>query len=201
YWHVGLVDRALADLERARALNPSNRQIRAEIGACYLYQTNYAKALFYMTNFPPDYPAPIGEDRLASAYQHLRQTKEAWSVVNNYLNSGRPDPGGLMASMQAVLFADAGEKTEALKKIAQAQEKGKNFAHFHHTTYNIATAYALLNEPGPAMKWLRQTAEDGFPNYVWFQRDPNLDSLRQDPEFIRFMDELEKQWKRYRETL
>ena len=201
YWHLGLLDKSQQDIEKLLALKPTDTQMRSEFGGLFLFQGHYEKALYYYTNFAAQYPVPIAENALASAYQHLHRTNEAWAVVNRFLNSGRADTGGLMTSMQAVLLADAGEKAQASEKIAQAQEKGRNFSHFHHTAYNIAVAYALLNEPAQAVPWLRQTAADGFPNFSWFQRDPNLKSLRSHPEFIRFMAELEKQWKRFNETL
>lgn len=58
-----------------------------------------------------------------------------------------------------------------------------------------------MQEPMEAMKWLRKAATNGFPNYSWFARDPNLDSLRQNEDFKAFVAEQEKQWKRFNETL
>jgi len=79
--------------------------------------------------------------------------------------------------------------------------KGKGFVHFHHTAYNIASAYALLHQPARALYWLRQAAETGWPCYPHFARDPNLDNIRNDPGFVEFMNQLKRQWERYRATL
>ena len=72
----------------------------------------------------------------------------------------------------------------AEEKIKSAVERGKGFGHFHHTAYHIACAYALMNKPEQAIKWLEVAAEDGFPCYPLFERDTNLDNLRQDPRFV-----------------
>jgi hypothetical protein len=45
---------------------------------------------------------------------------------------------------------------------------------------------------------LKVAAEDGFPCYPLFERDANLDSLRQDARFISFMMKLRQQWEYYR---
>ena len=34
-----------------------------------------------------------------------------------------------------------------------------------------------------ALKWLRRAIELGNENKPWFERDPNWDSLREDPEY------------------
>ena len=38
------------------------------------------------------------------------------------------------------------------RKISNAIEKGKGFGNFHHTAYNIACAYSLINKPEQAIK-------------------------------------------------
>jgi hypothetical protein len=53
-----------------------------------------------------------------------------------------------------------------------------------------------MNEPEPAMKWLKYTAENGYPNLPWFERDPNLNNLRKDPRFIEFLEQLRPRFER-----
>ena len=40
--------------------------------------------------------------------------------------------------------------------------------------------------------WLQEAASTGFPCYSLFERDPNLDPIRQDPHFRTFMAEMQK---------
>ena len=53
-----------------------------------------------------------------------------------------------------------------------------------------------MNEPEPAIKWLNYTAENGYPNLTWFERDPNLDKLRKDPRFIEFLEKVRPRFER-----
>ena len=85
--------------------------------------------------------------------------------------------------------------------IRTAIVKGRGFIHFHHTAYNIASVYALLRQPERAVYWLHQAAEGGWPCYPYFARDPNLDHIRGDPDFVAFMKQLKRQWERYEATL
>jgi len=42
-------------------------------------------------------------------------------------------------------------------------------------------------------------ADDGFPCYPLFDKDPNLDNLRQDASFVALMAEMKAQWERWKE--
>ena len=82
-----------------------------------------------------------------------------------------------------------------------AVERGKGFGHFHHTAYNIACAYALMNKPEQAIKWLEVAAGGGFPCYPLFERDTNLNNLRQDARFITFLAKQKQQWETHKALL
>ena len=62
----------------------------------------------------------------------------------------------------------------------------------------IAAAYALMDEPDSALKWLAYTAENGYPNLTWFERDPYLEKLRNDPRFIEFLDKMKPRFERFK---
>ena len=87
------------------------------------------------------------------------------------------------------------------EKIKSAIEKGKGFGHFHHTAYHIACAYALMNKPAEAVKWLETAADDGFPCYPLFEKDQNLNNVRQDARFKTFLEKQKQQWERYKSLL
>ena len=103
--------------------------------------------------------------------------------------------------MQALLFAAAGEERKAEEKIKSAIKTGQGFGHFHHTAYIIASAYALMNKHEPAIVWLQNAADDGFPCYPLFESDANLNNLRQDPQFINFMAKQKEQWQHRKAAL
>ena len=44
-------------------------------------------------------------------------------------------------------------------------------------------------------------AEDGFPCYPLFERDTNLDNLRQDARFVTFLAKQRQQWEYYKTIL
>jgi hypothetical protein len=62
----------------------------------------------------------------------------------------------------------------------------------HHVAYSIAAAYAQLGDARKAVRWLRSSADTGFPCATWYARDPLLDPLRRDAGFMQLMAELTK---------
>jgi tetratricopeptide (TPR) repeat protein len=195
YFHVGLIEEALEQLKRANELNPSNPTIKFGIGLLTLLRGRYEDAITMMEANPTWGVRSWAECCIANALFFAGRTDEARARIED-AKARYKDEGGILASMQAVFFAIAGDKTRAQEKIDEAVKIGEGYGHFHHTTHMIASAYALMDEPDSAMKWLNYTAENGYPNLTWFERDPNLDKLRKDPRFIEFLDKLRPRFER-----
>jgi eukaryotic-like serine/threonine-protein kinase len=196
YGHVGLLDEALQELDKAVAVNPSNTLARYRIGETNLFQGNYEEALKVLQNVPKEANPSLVGHQIVWALFNLGKKDEAAATLEQFLKDYPEDNRGLFTSLQGVFAASAGQPDIAEAKIKLAIERGKGFGHFHHTAYHIACAYALMNKVEPAMLWLEMTANDGFPCYPMFERDKNLNNLRQDPRFIAFLTKLKEQWER-----
>ncbi|MDQ3118289.1 MAG: hypothetical protein M3Q89_01760, partial [Verrucomicrobiota bacterium] len=144
-----------------------------------------------------DFNPDLKEYQLAWAMFASGETDEATRRVDNYLKQHPEDGGGLLASVQAMMFATA-EKHEAAEKRIQAAQTKRGFGHFHHTEYNIACAYALMNKTDLAIEWFERTVNEGFNCYPMFENDSNLNSLRDDPRFRRIMETERTKWEDYR---
>jgi tetratricopeptide (TPR) repeat protein len=200
YYHIGLLDKSMAELQKAVELDPSNALARFRIGLVSAYQTDYEQALKVLKTVPRDANPPVIERALAGVLFQLGRFTEATAAVDDFL-ANNPDEGGNVTSVKAMLLAKAGRQREAEDVIAHAIEIGGSFQHFHHTTYNVASAYALIGNNDKALEWLQYTADDGFPCYPYFEKDASLDNLRNDERFIKMMADLKQQWERYRASL
>ena len=116
-------------------------------------------------------------------------------MIDKYLKDFPADEGGVGHSVRAMMLAKAGSRAGAETEIATAIRLGQGFGHFHHTAYNIASAYALMGDRVQAVRWLRTAAEEGFPCYPLFASDKQLDSLRSDKDFIALMQKLERDYR------
>jgi len=201
YYHIGLLDKGEEEIKKALAINPSNGLARFRLGVINMNRGRYEEALAVFKTVPREENLAVVHRATADALFHLGRIQEASELVEDYLKTFSTDEGGNVTSVKAMLLAKAGKQREAEETIQRAIEIGQSFQHFHHTTYNIASAYALLNKPDEALKWLQYTADDGFPCYPLFENDASLNSLRKDDRFIAFMAKLKQQWERYNATL
>jgi Flp pilus assembly protein TadD len=81
-------------------------------------------------------------------------------------------------------LAVAGRTEEAKAEAARALELNPNDPLM---LYNAACFYAQMNETAKAVEMLRNAIAAGYPDYEWFKRDPDLDSIRHDPGYIELM--------------
>lgn len=201
YFHIGLLDKGWAEIEKAVSINASNTLARFRFGVINMYKGKYEEANAVFKSTPLKSNPSLWAYQSATALFRLGRTEEANQLLDEYLQNYPHDEGGVGTSVRAMMLAKAGKFREAEAAIQRALEIGRGFGHFHHTAYNIASAYALMNQPALALKWLQNAADDGFPCYPLFANDTNLDSLRNDLPFIAFMTKLKQQCDHYQATL
>ena len=201
YLHIGLLDKGWQEIQRALAINPSNSLARYRLGVIDMCRGKYEEAFQIFNSTPLEKSPSLLASYTSTALFRLGRNEEASAVIEQYLKEYPKDEGGIVTSVKAMMLAKNGKEREAEDMIQRAIDLGRGYAHFHHTSYNIASAYALMRQPQPAMKWLQVTAEEGFPCYPLFEGDANLDNLRTDSRFIGFMAKQKQQWEHYDATL
>jgi eukaryotic-like serine/threonine-protein kinase len=189
--HIGRLQEARIAHEHAQRSNPKTRSVNLE--QFYLYSGDFANAEkaaeAYLRESPGNtyalwfHPLPpllsgdldLAEGRLAAALKQL------------------PDEP-LIVSLQGMLHARRGRVDPALECVRRTLDFPRSFGHAHHTYYQIACIYAVLNETGKAMAWLERSVESGFGCWPFFRLDPHLESLRAAPEFQGLVADLERKY-------
>jgi adenylate cyclase len=195
--HMGLLEEASEVAEQAAVINPLDATWRFSKGNSLLWNLKLTEALDHLSNIPFGVQL-IGGSYRAWALFELGKTKEAGQEIEKLLKQHPEDRGGMLASVRAMLYAKANDADQAQQQILRAIEQRKGFGHFHHTAYNIACAYALMNDHENAIYWFKQAVEDGFNCYPLFLKDASLDSLRNVQHFKDLLAEEEKKYKYYK---
>ena len=198
YGHIGLLERAESELRKALDIDPSYTSAQSRLGMNNLFRGRYEEALSILKTVPARNNPDMVNSEIAVALLELGRTQDASDVIDDYLKNRPDNEVSETISAKAILLAKLGKPSDAESAIQRALQGGKGQQHFHHTTYNVACAYALLSKSDEAMKWLQFTADDGFPCYSLFEKDPYLDPLRKDDRFIAFMAKLKQQWEKYK---
>jgi tetratricopeptide (TPR) repeat protein len=196
-----MLDKAQQEIEKALAINPGNTLARYRLGVIDMCRAKYAEAFQIFNSTPLEQNPELLAFYSSNALFRLGRNEDASALIERYFKDYSKDKGGMVTSVKAMMLAKAGKNSEAEATIQHAIEIGRGYAHFHHTSYNIASAYALMNEPEQAMRWLQVTADEGFPNYPLFASDAQLDNLKKDPRFTAFMTQQKQQWVRFSATL
>lgn len=197
YSHVGLLDQAQEHVRTAIDINPNNTMARFRIGVYTAWQCRFSEALAILKTVPSDVSPMLVDRSRAEVLVQIGLLDHARAVVDEYLSRYPSDEGGSFTSVRALLLAKEGRSQETAELVARAIRIGRDFGHFHHAAYNIASAWAALNRPDDAVKWLAAAADDGFPCYPYFERDPNLASLRNHPQFTALLATLRQQCQRF----
>ena len=197
YNHVGVLDLAEQHIRQAIALDPASPGIRFRVGINLLYQGRWEDALLALRSAKEFFPS-LWAYQSAFALEQMGRVQEAQDLIRNAVPEDSPETAGLLESMDGVLAAKVGDNKRAEADIRRAIDRGELFQHFHHVSYAIASAYALMGHRAEALTWLRRTADDGFACYPLFENDHNLDGLRRDPAFIQFMSDLRNRWEHYK---
>jgi len=88
----------------------------------------------------------------------------------------------LVSQLLARFIVEAREQlTDQVKQTADTD---------HDVAYWLASAYAMEGQRNDALKWLRRAIELGNENKAWFERDPNWNSMRGDPEYQQIIDSI-----------
>ena len=97
----------------------------------------------------------------------------------NYLLQNPDDSRARM--FYAVTLCDVGQTEAALREGEAAIEASPGDSVM---LYNAACLYSRLGEKRRAVDTLREAVGAGVRNFEWMKHDPDLNSLRDDPEFL-----------------
>jgi TolB-like protein/DNA-binding winged helix-turn-helix (wHTH) protein len=175
---MGQGEKEIAEMERARELDPLSLDINAQLGVAYRDGRHYDHAIEQCRktveldqNFSP------GHWCLGMAYASKKMYKEA---ADELLRA--PATGGCPCELAALAYtyAAAGQ-TMSARSVLQDLEKRSEQG--YPLSYLISEVYAELGENDRAFAWLERAYRERDCQLTWLKLDPMIDSLRPDPRF------------------
>lgn len=137
-------------------------------------QENYSAAFFSAQSLEA-----LGRPEEARA-RYVRSLQ----VVEHHMELHPDDPRA--ATMRSVALCRTGQPEEGLAWAERALVLDPDDA---GVRYNVACLFALEGQTDRAIDCLEAAIERGFQNRQWFERDPDLASLRDDPRFKALMQD------------
>lgn len=172
YWHAqqGRVEEGLADMRRARALEPTTLLLSSNYALILFNARRYDEAIELLTPIIEANPGfDTGRSVLARALTATGRFDEALAQLQarNLVGAWQSDLG--------VLYAKMGRRDDAMREIArldvlQAQGFGES--------YELAAIYATLGKLDEGCGMLARALTDYSFHVNWMRLDPRMDPLR-----------------------
>jgi len=190
-WHLGFLDAAVHDAEEltgtATGIGPN-----VHLATVALQRGEFQKSVDYHQR------ALRSDPNYVLAYLHYPvsllwagRPAEARDVVEQ-ARMKFPNES-FVTAQEGILAALDGDFARAESLADQARGSSHSLTHTHHMWHFCAGTYTLIGKSDTALAELRRCAELGLPNYRFFEIDPNLRPLHENPEFKELMSILRRE--------
>jgi serine/threonine-protein kinase len=185
---MGQMDEALAEIKRARELDPLSLIINTDVGLFFFLQREYDVAE-ELSGKPLEMDPNFAVARFAHglALEQMERHEEAAGEFQKAIAISGGNPIYLSALGHA--RAIAGSREEAQKILSELLELSRRR---YVSPYSTATVCAGLGETDEAFTWLERALEEHsvWLGHLHLRVDPRLDCLRSDPRFGLLLDKM-----------
>ena len=189
HWHglylavMGRFDEAIAELERARELDPLSLNINAAAGlVLHLGRQNDRAIEQHLRTLDLDPNYPLGRFCLGLVY--LQQSKFDEAIKE--LQQAMPIvPGNSRAAaFLACAYALSGDQDKAQRLLDQLRDHSLRE---YVPPYLIAVVCIGFGDYDQAFEWFEKGCEEHDLGLVWIKVEPMADALRSDPRFEKLL--------------
>ena len=180
---MGRTDESLAEMNRARSLDPLSLSMNLSLGWRLYMARRYDDAILQLRNtieMDPTYL--LAHIVLAQSYEQKGQYPEAIAELQKAAAIS-PDSPPVVAALGHV-YAVAGERTEALRMLDELKARS---LHQYVSPFYIALLYTGMGDRGQAIQWLGKAYDDRSNNMIFLNVNPQFDSLRSEPGFQKLL--------------
>lgn len=180
---LGRFDEALAELRRARELDPFSAVIQVNTSRLFVCARQYDRAIEEgrkAVEIDPNFGVP--HYFLASAYTAKKMTREAIAENETAARLLGRNPLGLMALGRAQALS--GRREEALRTIEEM--KALSTRRYVSPAY-VAMVLRHLGDKDQVLDWWEKACEDRSFDVIFLKVDPLNDDLRDDPRFAELL--------------
>jgi tetratricopeptide (TPR) repeat protein len=177
---LGRLDDAIAEIRRAQELDPRSVFTYSNFGSQWtlFMARRYKESLVdgqRALELDPNYS--FVHSSMGLAHVQLGDFERGIAALREAV---RLEDTPMLKAFLAYGYAVAGRRNDALALIEEVAEVSRK----HYTcAYEIAVAYAALDNREEAFRWLDKAVEDRADCIPYLLVDPRLDRLRADPQF------------------
>ena len=186
YFIWGKFEEAAASARKAIELDPDDFIAHWTLGRIHFANGEYEQAYeMYqrVIKLKPEFLNAYSDlrmtcQRLGREADADRARNEQLERMPTYLLQNPDDARQRM--LYATVLAEVNRRDDAVRECSLAIESSPGDPVM---LYNVVCVYSRLGEPQRAIETLRQAIAAGYENFPWLHNDPDLDTLRDHPEF------------------
>lgn len=190
YFDKKMLDESLHAVRKAIDLNPKSFMAYWILGRIYHTTDRDREAIEpykKVVELNPDFYAVHMDlrtvyERLGDAERYEEEVRNELNSYPKYLARYPEDPRAHI--FYAVALARSKRLDEAKAEAAKAIELNP---YDPLMLYNTACFYAQIGEKKLALQSLRNSISAGLENFEWIRRDPDLESIRKEPEYAELI--------------
>jgi TolB-like protein/tetratricopeptide (TPR) repeat protein len=177
---------ALAELERARDLNPLSTGIQAASARTYYNARRYDEAVS-QANVALELDSTFARAHfwLGMSYEQLGRKAEAIRELETAIASGGAT--SIYVAALGHVYGRSGNRQGALHILRDLRSRASSH---YISPLDIATVYLGLGDTEAAFDWLERARETGASALVYLAVDPRYDPLRRDPRFVALLERI-----------
>jgi TolB-like protein/DNA-binding winged helix-turn-helix (wHTH) protein/Tfp pilus assembly protein PilF len=186
---MGRAQESLAQMNRARELDPLSISTNFSLGWRFYMARKYDRAIEQLRNtleMDPNFALP--RMVLGQAYEQTSAYPQALRELQKAASISQDSPQMLGALGHA--YAASGQRAEAEKILSLLLEKSNKQ---YVSPFYVALVYTGLHENDNALDWLEKAFRDRSNAMVFLKVDPELDGLRSLPRFQSLLARLDLQ--------
>ncbi len=174
---------AIANLERARKVDPNSPMIAAALGFVYYNARSFDTALRLLLDAARELrKSPVIQEMLVWCYLQTGQNEQALETATRAAELSDRSAASLCALAHAeVACGNPGRAAELRDEIEQVARQR------YVSGYDRATAFLAVGQTKECLHWLRQAFVDRDWWVSWLAVDPRWDLLRSEPRFKRLV--------------
>ena len=187
-FHVGLMDEGRAQFARAMSISPDDATARSHSINLEMLTGNYEGAVRLAEAMGQGMETSWAEYVKSVAQMHLGDVAGAERTIEA---AARKFPAHvLFHSATAILAALKRDEESASRAIQRTAQNQKQYGHFHHAQFDIASALAILGRTDEAIDSLTAAVRGGFPCLAAVEGEPFMASLRSHSRYRDLVAEL-----------
>jgi eukaryotic-like serine/threonine-protein kinase len=177
---MGRLDDAIAEFDKAKALDPLSTGIRTSLGSTYYLARRYDDGIAELrASLDLDSSVSGTYLYLGMCYEGKQDFAAAAAEAQRGLEL-EPNDTKLQAQLGRIA-AREGRRDDALAAIAKLQASQSRV-----NQDDIASIYASLGDADRAFDYLRRAGQDKSPGLLWSRFEEHFDAIRSDSRFSAF---------------